>query len=434
MNRKLRILVITYLPWRDDVSVGNSYSNIFKGMKDKIEFAHIYFRDDSPDNDIVHRYFHISEKGLLKSIWNRKTVGRSFYLENPRTQQKKEFSANYNRIRRLRWEIFLLGRDMIGRMGKWKSEELNKFVLDFEPDVIFGTLGYVPVVNQLMIYLKTKFSIPLVTYPWDDYYSWKRLSFSPFFWIRTLSERRLIKHCAQTSEYLYTITDKMKNEYENYFHKECKVLYKGYLFDETDKPKYTCQEGKPIHLVFMGNIGSGRWKVLAKIAQAINKVNANCKRKFFMDVYTLSPIDNKISASLNIQGCSKLNKPVPNEQVLATQRSADILLHVEPTNMSERLFFRLSFSTKLVDYFYCARCIMAFGGDTASMEYLKKKDAAIVEEDVNKIESTLRQIAENPALIEHYAEKAWKCGYENHDIKKIQESIYNDFITIAKSK
>lgn len=81
MNRKLRILVITYLPWRDDVSVGNSYSNIFKGMKDKIEFAHIYFRDDAPDNDIVHRYFHISEKGLLKSIWNRKAVGHSFYLE-----------------------------------------------------------------------------------------------------------------------------------------------------------------------------------------------------------------------------------------------------------------------------------------------------------------------------------------------------------------
>ena len=166
MIRKLRILVITYLPWRNDVSVGNSYSNIFKKMEDRIEFAHIYFRDDVPNNSFVHRYFHVSEKELARSIWNRQPVGCKFYLENPQSGQKREFSSGYNKIRRLRWELFLLARDMIGRMGKWKSDELDDFVLDFKPDLIFGTLGYVPVINQMMIYLKTKFNIPLVTYPW----------------------------------------------------------------------------------------------------------------------------------------------------------------------------------------------------------------------------------------------------------------------------
>ncbi|EOS14907.1 glycosyltransferase family protein [Phocaeicola sartorii] len=434
MVRKLRILVITYLPWRNDVSVGNSYSNIFKGMEDRIEFAHIYFRDDAPDNALVHRYFHISEKGLARSIWNRQYVGREFCLENSQGGRKREFSSRYNRLRKLRWELFLLGRDMIGRMGKWKSNGLDAFVLDFKPDLIFGTLGYVPVVNQMMIYLKTKFDIPLVTYPWDDYYSWKRISFSPFYWIRYLSERRLIRRCAQASEYLYTITEKMRNEYEAFFQKECRILYKGYLFDEENKPEIHASVNEPIHLIFMGNIGNGRWKVLAKIAQAITRINIESPKAFFMDVYTLSPVDDKISGLLNIDGVSKLNKPVPNEQVLATQRSADILIHVEPTNRADKSFFRLSFSTKLVDYFYCGRCIMAFGGNTASMDYLKSKDAAIVEENMEGIENTLRRVAESPAVIGQYAEKAWKCGRDNHDIKKIQERLYNDFIEVANLK
>ena len=53
MERKIRVLVATYLPWSNDISVGNTLSNIFKGMEDRMEFANIYFREDVPDNDIV---------------------------------------------------------------------------------------------------------------------------------------------------------------------------------------------------------------------------------------------------------------------------------------------------------------------------------------------------------------------------------------------
>ena len=33
MQRKIRILTITYTTWREDNNLGNSYSNIFKGME-----------------------------------------------------------------------------------------------------------------------------------------------------------------------------------------------------------------------------------------------------------------------------------------------------------------------------------------------------------------------------------------------------------------
>ena len=37
----MKILVVSYLPWNDDISVGNTLSNIFRGMDNQIEFANI---------------------------------------------------------------------------------------------------------------------------------------------------------------------------------------------------------------------------------------------------------------------------------------------------------------------------------------------------------------------------------------------------------
>lgn len=430
MDRKIKILVITYLPWRNDTSVGNSYSNIFNGMADSFEFAHIYFRDGMPDNTLVHKYFHISEKEMMKSIFNRKPVGRSFYLKDPSNSPKVQFSKKYNAMRKLRWESFLLARDMIGRFGKWKSQALLDFVSDFDPDLIFGTLGYVPVVNEIMIYLKKYLNIPLVTYPWDDYYSLKRISFSPMFWIRNLSERGLIKRCAQESSYLYTITEKMQKEYTEYFKKECRLLYKGYNFDKRDNKQQVCSS--PIEMVYMGNIGSGRWKVLGEIAKAISNINKGTS-KFRLRVYTLSPVDKKIKNALNVSGASKLMKPVADADVINVMKSADILVHVEPTTLKDRLFYRLSFSTKIVDYFYCGKCIFAAGGRTAAMDYLKDNDAAIVELDKKNFTNVLNEIATDPELITKYGDKAWMCGKKNHDIHKIQSRIYSDFINLVEN-
>lgn len=429
MNKKIKVLVITYLPWRNDTSVGNSYSNIFDGMDDKFEFAHIYFRDGMPENNLVHRYFHISEKGLMKSIFSRRPVGKAFMLDNPMTTKKVTFSKYYNRMRQLRWEIFLYARDLVGLLGKWKTRELHAFVDDFNPDLIFGTLGYVPVINRIMIYLKHYLSVPLITYPWDDYYSLKRVSFSPFFWGRNLSERPLIKKCAIESEFLYTITAQMQQEYTHYFKKDCRLLYKGYDFSE--EPNFRTGQSDLLKIVFMGNIGSGRWKVLEKAAGAIARINRHNPVKINLFIYTLSPTDEKIQKALNLPGSCNLMTPVPNEEVLSTMEAADILLHVEPTTIKDKLFFRLSFSTKIVDYLHSGRCILALGGHTAAMDYLKENKAAVVEPVADKFEEVLLRLANNQNLINEYGKRAWFCGKNNHDIRVIQETIFKDFSETA---
>jgi len=429
--KKIRVLIITYYPWREDNNVGNSYSNLFAGMDDKLEFSQIYMREGLPQNKLAHDYFYISEMDLLKGfIMRNKKVGVYFHFDDMENNPKETFSKIFNRARILRWQILLLIRDLAGFNAQWKSKQLDDFLDKVHPDIIFGTLPNEVLNSKLMLYVKEKCSSKLITYPWDDYYSLCHKSISPIFWLRKFMARYFLMKTAKASEFLYVISDIMKKEYTQIFNKECKLLFKGYMFGQRPLMKPV---GNTIKMIYMGNIGGGRWKVLASLASSIDKINKyNKDTKIILNIYTLSARTGKIDDALNVKGASTILPPVPNEEVQATMYSADILLHVEPWNGKDRSFYRASFSTKLVDYFYSAKCILAIGGDTASIDYLKDNDAAIVVNKRKQVEQTLCTLIETPLIIDQYAQKSWNCGYKNHQIRKIQEMIYNDFLKVIQ--
>lgn len=431
MNRKIRMLVITHAPWRNDTSVGNSYSNIFASMDDRIEFAQLYIRDGMPENNLVHIYYHISEKQLFKSIINRRPVGNKFTLENPMETPPVEFSNVYNRMRRLRWNIFLLGRDVASSLGKWKTKELDNFLDDFKPDIIFGTLGFIPIINQLMVYARKKTGAVLIPYPWDDWYHINRNYLSPFYYLRIWIERHYIKKTVNNSAYLYTITEQMRDEYTQIFRKPCKVLRKGFEFDVRTPQKATGNE--ELRLLYAGNIGDKRWEILARIVDAIKHANSRHKKQAHLVIYTLSPVSEEMKMALNVEGCSSLMGAIPSKEVPQVMSGADILVHVEPIDKTKLENNRLSFSTKIVDYLFQGKCILAVGGENASMRYLKENDAAIVVNDLSQLDSIIHELLMNQDVINRYAERAWNCGVKNHDIKKIQDMIYTDFINVMNS-
>lgn len=430
MYKKIKVLVITLLPWRNDTSVGNSYSNIFSGMDDRFEFAHIYIKDGLPENNLVKKYYCISEKELIKSVFTRKDVGRAFEYENSIGTPKMEYSKKYNLMRLLRWDIFFLGRDIAGSNGKWKNKRLNSFLDSFDPDIIFGTLGGSTAVNQIMAYAQMRTNAGLILYPWDDWYHINKYSLSPIYRLKVMYERKYMRHVAKRSAFMYTISELMRDEYSEIFGKKCKILRKGYVFDL--RPEEKLVNSNDIRLLYAGNIGEKRWEVLAKLAEAIRVINEEGKIKMHLSIYTLSAINQKISKALNLEGACTLMGSVSSSELPNIMSSSDILVHVEPTNKRRLETCRSSFSTKIVDYFYAGKCILAVGGQNASMRYLKDNDAAFVVDRTENIMNTLEKIASNTNLINDYAKKAWECGTKNHDLNKIQEMIYADFLTFAK--
>lgn len=70
---RLKVLVVSYLPWRNDVSVGNTLSNLFNGLQDRIEFANIYFKGGKPQNEVAEHHFYIFRISIGEKYFFKKS-------------------------------------------------------------------------------------------------------------------------------------------------------------------------------------------------------------------------------------------------------------------------------------------------------------------------------------------------------------------------
>ena len=433
-NRPLRILVLTLAPWNYKNCTGSTQSSIFEGMEN-IEVANIYCRYGEPDNTIVSRYFQITEKSMLNHLLKHTPSGYERKFDKTKQSETNIDVLNdgenklFNWMRILRFQIFYWAQELFWKLNLWKSPELTAFVKDFNPDTIWCPIYYTCYTNNLALYLKKITGKNLVCYISDDNYTMHQFSLSPFYWIDRLIKRPKIKKVIQSCSQLYVITEQQKNEYDKIFNISSKVLTKGATFKEQFPP---VEVHNPIKLVFMGSLGFNRWKSLAKIVQALQQLSNN-GISCFLSIYTMTPLTDKIKSKIEIDGVSKLQPTISNAQIDPTFQDNDILIHVEPTDLKNTLYYRLSFSTKLVDYFRNGRCIIAYGGNTGSMKYLKDNDCGIVISPKDDLVKELATILSDTTLIEDYAHKSYEIGRKNHQIKIIQSNLKKDLEHFAKS-
>lgn len=425
----MRILLITETLIRYDNNVGNSYSNIFDGMKD-IRMVNVCCQQGQSQNSISEKCYQISENLILKNILNKSNIAGM--IEDKHTHrdinnnEKKRKMYNFARI--LRFQIFFWIRNTIWKMGRWKNGQLCKFVDDFKPDIIFAQLQDKVYLDDLIIFLKDYLKIPLVLYVWDDVYSLKQYSFSVLYWIDRLFQRSKIKKVVKRCDKLYTISYEQSKEYSSYFKKECDILYKGHNFNDKFIEK---KVGKPIKIVYTGNLYADRWKSVAMICENLKKINQDGIRMQLF-IYSATPLLKSQIDKLSIKDSSFFCGVVSADKVYQIQKDADMLLHAEAFTLKGSMTVRLSFSTKIVDYFVQQKCILAIGHSRcASINYLKRNDAAIVIDDKRHIMETLSNIANDSSIINKYAKKSWICGLKNHQISKIMDDLRNDLVKIA---
>lgn len=428
ISNNLKVLVISNTPWSSDNSFGNSFSNIFGGIEN-LEFANIYCRYGKPKNNINGKYLQITEKSIIRNFFDKSSPVANLVEKDGKHDNlvgKEESIINHARKRR--FQIYFWLRDLIWILGRWKSTELINFIKDFNPDIIFQPLYYSIYVNNIVLFAKKNTNAPMVCYVSDDVYTLRQFSLSPLYWIDRFIKRKKIKKVVDKCKLLYVISEAQKQDYEKCFKKECKILTKGVIFKV---PLFKSVSNIPLKMVYTGNIGGGRWKSIALIARTLNDINKNVI-KAQLYIYSMTPITNKMQYAITFENTVFFMGGVSSDKIPAIQTDADILVHVEPTDLKGRLQVRQSFSTKIVDYFSAARCILAVGwSNTASIDYLVKNDAALVAFDEKSVAKQLNKIVENPGILEKYAQKAWECGKRNHQIEKIQEGLCNDLLALV---
>lgn len=427
-----RVLIISDATWTDENNIGNTFSNLFEDWpKEKI--AMIYARPDLPNTVVCDNFFQISENRLIRRLLNHRiktgkkinTLELNNLMREP-TFQNEENSGKkiYSFFLKFRWNIFLLAREILWKIGKWKTKELDNFIEDFKPEIVFSLACPGIYMNRLQQYAINHSKARSIVYFVDDVYSLKQFSFSPIFWLNRIMVRRSIAKTVKLSNLVYTIVPKQKYEYDKSFNIETKLLTKGGSFESKRDIDNNMQT--PLKLIYTGNIYAGRWGTIERIGRFLDKINANDKKGIFF-VYSKNELTLKMKNALSEIESIKFMGAIPASQVNEIQSKADILVHVESLSLKEKLLTRLSFSTKLVDYFAKATCILAIGwSKAASIEYLKENNIAVIIDDLKDLKKKMNDVFNNTELLKDYAHRSWEFGKKHHEISIIRKQLYKD--------
>lgn len=415
----IKLLILSYPVWDERNNSVNTYINLF-GDANEYEVANIATLPGSPYGTVCKRFFLITEKMILKHLVKGDEAGKEIYFS-----EECDGKNGSNESRVVRWiktsrlQLVFWLRELIWLTGCWKSKALDDFIKNYNPDVVVVPVKASRFFNRLGQYVHKVSGKPMVCFVSDDVYTYKTFSWSPLYWIDRMVRRPAIRKSIKSCDVLYTLTDKQKKEYDAIFGVNSQVITKSGFFPKTEMLVPDVKE--TVRLIYTGNIGAGRWHTLAMIGDALKGKNAE------LLIYSGTHLKESQRERLEKSGKVKMMGLIAQDKVKEVQKGGDILVHVESFDLSERYSARLSFSTKIVDYFEAARCILAVGWEkTAAIEYLKEKDAAYIITDVSQIHDRLTKLLDNKIIIKEYAAKGYSCGQKYHNKDAINNRVLTD--------
>lgn len=416
-----KVLVTSINAWRDNTGI-NTLIDFFKCW-DSDRVAQIYTRASLPKTTVCNEFFRISEPVVMKSVLKRKLKTGSVVENETGTAENEELKEEQKIYAKKKSKFSgLLGfaRELVWKLGRWKTKELNEFIDNSQADVLFMPIYPTVYMGRLQKYVMKRTGKPVVSYIADDNYSFKAVSKNPLSLIHRAWLRRYVKYIIKHSEKVLVIAPKQKEETDRVFGVDSAVLTKGIDFSQF--PYEEKALGDPIKMVYTGKLIIGRWKSLAKIAEALGEINRE-KTKIELDIYTTDSLTPEQEKALNRNGCL-VKGALTLSQVQEVQKQADILVFVESLERKYRNAARLSFSTKITDYLKSGKCIFAIGGrDIAPIDYFNRYDSAITAVSYDEIRGRLEGISSNTDTVKEYSKKAYNCGVQNHTKAKQNEIL-----------
>ncbi len=377
---KIKILIVSRTPWNEANSFGNTFTNLFEGMEN-VKIANICCQGGAMNSRLIEESFQLTDKDVCKSI-----IGpRPGHLIKNNT-----CGSSFSKPNVPRKAIFYALREVIWLVGRWKSKKLNKFIKDFNPDILYLPIyrsHYMCAVDKYIIKLT---GVPYVVHITDDIYNYPPNSSCITKQLQRII-RSDIRQILKNATYGEVFSPVMAKEYSNEFTIPFHLIGKSVNIKSLPPIPEKRQE-KVIRFVYTGNFGGERGKQLIRFAQVITETFPYGTAVLY--IYSATRADEEIQKQLENIDCVELKGAVSPDKILATQQAADYLVHVEGFS-SEAIFeSRLSFSTKIIDYLIAARPIIAIGPkEVTSMQVLKDNDMAHIAGSVSELVSILKRIS-----------------------------------------
>lgn len=408
-----KVLVIGINAWRED-GTAHTLMDIFRCWNPE-RLALVYARADIPNTDVCHHYFQISEGQMIRSVlkpWIK--VGR--VVNNTPIVKNTEVEAEhirYTKAHKTNSPWMPLMREIVWKLGQWKTPALKKFVQDFDPDIIFVPIYPNAYMGRIQRYITKLTGKPTICYLADDNYSYDScqtiLQYIHRFWLR-----HHVGPIARGCKDMFVIVEKEKDDTDRRFGTDSKILTK--CIDFKGKNYKHHEPNHPLKFVYTGSMIIGRDKTLALVADAINEVNRQYGEvKAEMYIYSQTEPNNEIMKRINSMAAHFCGR-VSRDEVIRIQQESDVVIFAEALEGKEANAAKLSFSTKITDYISNGKCVLAIGKDyIAPIDYFKRNDSALIAHSKEDILEQVKRIVEHPELVDLYGEKAFNCAIRNHE-------------------
>lgn len=429
-----RILIVGTVPYNEQ-STSRAFNTYFCNYELN-QLAQIFSNNRIPCKGHCETLYQITDSSLLKRRFSKKQqVGKIYnYDELPDAwnetnivKQNKILDKLYA-IGKRKTPINYLMRKALWNKKYWNTPQLNKWLEDFNPTIVFLSFSDDFFIPEIALYVSEKFNIPILSSIGDDYYFNDKFSINPFYHIYRHKYKKLIDKIMKRGSAIY-IGDKIKNKYNDYFSIDGQTIF---LTSDIESKNFM-----PINTInplisYCGNIRIGRNESIVKIARALYMINNN----YVINVYSNEKDKKYIKPLLKEKNIRFLGQ-ISYEEVKEITKKSDFVLVVEGEKKKDVYWSRYSLSTKVADSLASGSFIISCGSlECGAIEYLVNNNACIYGKNIKSLSNALKEILfsiENQKKIFINEQKLYAC---NHNIinnnKNFKDLIVQTMIDFSK--
>ena len=302
------------------------------------------------------------------------------------------------------------------------SENLTA-IKNFAPDIIY-TMGANIRVMRIAKRLSDYFDAPIVFHCMDDWRSTKymRSSFSrPFNCIL----RKEIYEINKRSIINLGICKKMADFYACEYQKPYSFA-SNCVFEFNEEP-YSPDPSESMKIIFSGGLHFHRGEKLKQVGELVERLN-NQGCAIELRIYAPKEQANQFAKVYHDLVHTECLPYVEKSMQMENLKTADVLLHVESDDDSDKKNMKYSFSTKLVEYFAAARAVVGFGDkQLSSIEYIDEMNCGMVAENIQELEQCFVQLYGDLEQRKQFANNALRTAVACHSQNAVQNRILEVF-------
>lgn len=378
-----RVLVVSHNPFSDVQNNGKTLQAFFEDWP-RERVAQLYLTLDEPSFTNCDRFYRVTDLDVLMDLLPGRSgaagpVERRDWVADSEVKASLGRRPLYRALRKLflaRPPVALLARSAVWKRARRDGERFRSWLDEFDPQVVFFQSSSATFAFDLVEQICRERGLPLLMETTDDYVTPGR--WSPFS--RTYYRRMQVVYARAVarSHAVIAIGRTMAQEYETRFGGNWEVAMNSVESLPTTPPRPDDGQ-RPLVLLFAGNLGLERWRVLASIGEALEMLGAEHGREARLDVYSIDAPESGVLAALTASGRVAFKGAADTEALRTYRAEADALVHVESFDARNRHITRLSVSTKIPEYMAADRLILAVGpADVASIRYVREEDFGVV--------------------------------------------------------